>query len=387
MAARGPKTVLEHVRHLVRAEGTTDLSDGKLLHLYSSQHNHEAFAVLLRRHERLVWNVCRCALRHHQDAEDAFQAVFVVLARKAASICKQDSLASWLHGVAYRTALRARRDATRRQARDRRAKAMVYEQPISEKAWNDLQAALTAEVERLPAKFKAPFVLCHLEGKSMAEAAQQLGWKVGTVSGRLTQARKLLEKGLARQGVALATVLAAGALAPSAASAVPVAVAEASAKAASLIAAGQGPTGAISTKAAVLAQGVLSAMRAAKIKFGVVMVLALGAAMLGGGTLAGLMGSQGNEGSQRAQEAAPQTPPAGNVVPERGDQGKPAAAAESRDDLPKLTPARIGTASFRFPGQGMIAAFPDGRRALVFRPNENEPARLVDLTTGSTIRA
>src|SRR5262249_22675931 len=215
MAANGPNAVLEHVRHLVNAEETRDLSDGQLLHLYSSQHNHEAFTVLLRRHERLVWNVCRCALRHDQDAEDAFQATFVVLARKAASICKRDSLASWLHGVAYRTALRARRDTTRRQARDRQARAMAHDHPVSEKAWNDLQVALTAEVERLPAKYKAPFVLCHLEGKSMAEAAQQLGWKAGTVSGRLTQARKLLEKGLARQGVALATALTAAAISQS----------------------------------------------------------------------------------------------------------------------------------------------------------------------------
>src|SRR5947208_4037654 len=213
MAVHGPHAALEHVRYLVHAEETRDLSDGQLLRLYSSQHNHEAFSVLLRRHERLVWNVCRSTARHHQDAEDAFQATFVVLARKAASIRKQDSLASWLHGVAYRTALRARRDATRRQARDRQAKAMAHDQPVSEKAWDDLQTALTAEVERLPAKYKAPFVLCHLEGKSMAEAAQQLGWKAGTVSGRLTQARKLLEKGLARQGVALATALTAAAIA------------------------------------------------------------------------------------------------------------------------------------------------------------------------------
>jgi DNA-directed RNA polymerase specialized sigma24 family protein len=91
MAANVPNAVLEHVRHLVHAEETRDLSDGQLLHLYSSQHNHEAFTVLLRRHERLVWNVCRCVSRHHQDAEDAFQATFVVLARKAASIRKQDS--------------------------------------------------------------------------------------------------------------------------------------------------------------------------------------------------------------------------------------------------------------------------------------------------------
>src|SRR5262249_26136083 len=218
-----------------------------------------ACPVLVRRHERLVWNVCRCALPCRQDAEDAFQVTFVVLACKAASIRKQDSLASWLHGVAHRVALRARRDAARRQARDRQARAMApTKQCVSEKTWSDLQAALTAEVERLPAKYKAPFVLCHLEGKSMAEAAQQLGWKLGTVSGRLAQARKLLEQGLARHGLPLATVLTVAALAHNSASAaIPAHATAAVVKAAMQIAAGQGPANAISAKAALLAQGVL----------------------------------------------------------------------------------------------------------------------------------
>src|SRR5262245_61166962 len=214
MSTSGLNAVLEHVCHLVNAEEARDLSDGQLLQLYLGQRNQEAFTVLLRRHERLVWNVCRGALPCRQDAEDAFQATFIVLARKAASIRKQGSLASWLHGVAYRVALRARRDAARRQARDRQARAMApTKQCVADKTWSDLQTALTAEVERLPAKYKVPFVLCHLEGKSMAEAAQQLGWKVGTVSGRLAQARKLLEKGLARHGLPLATVLTVAALA------------------------------------------------------------------------------------------------------------------------------------------------------------------------------
>src|SRR5437762_2013824 len=144
MIANGLNAVLEHVCHLVNADEARDLSDGQLLHLYLGQRSQEAFTVLLRRHERMVWNVCRCVLPCRQDAEDAFQATFVVLARKAASIRKQDSLASWLHGVAHRVALNARRDATRRQARDRQARAMApTKQCVSEKTWSDLQAALT----------------------------------------------------------------------------------------------------------------------------------------------------------------------------------------------------------------------------------------------------
>src|SRR5262245_19369202 len=356
MVARGLNAVLEDVCNLVNPEETRRLIDRELLHLYLDDRSQDAFAELLRRHQRMVWNVCRGALPCRQDAEDAFQATFVVLARKAASIRKQDSLASWLHGVAHRVALRARRDAARRQARERQARAMApTKQCVSEQAWNDLQAALTAEVERLPAKYKAPFVLCHLEGKSMAEAAQQLGWKAGTVSGRLTQARKLLEKGLARQGVALATALTAAAITQSTVSAaVPAPLAEASAKAALRIAAGQGPAGVISARAAALAQGVLKAMLATRVKCGVVAVLALGAALLGGGMLAGLTGGQGSGGPELAQAAAPDMPPAATARSKGGaDGGKPAAGPEPTDATHhslQLASARIGSANFRFPG-------------------------------------
>jgi RNA polymerase sigma factor (sigma-70 family) len=370
MAGKGLSTVLEHVYSLAGSQPTRDLSDGQLLHLYCSQHSQEAFAVLLGRHRQLVWNVCRYVLRHHQDAEDAFQATFVVLARKAGSIRKQESLASWLHGVAYRIALRARRDAARRHARDRQAKPMAQDQPVSEKAWNDLQAALTAEVECLPAKLKAPFVLCHLEGKSMAEAAEQLGWKPGTVSGRLTEARKALEKGLARQGVALPAVLTAAALSQgSASAAVPAPVAEGAVKAAALIAAGKGPAAAVSAQAATLARGVLRNMLATRLRFGAVLILALGTAVLGGGTLTyqTLAGGQEQESPQAAQNEPATVPAAGPEQP--------------------LVSARVGTDRFRFPGGGDIAPSADGRRALVFQPNDHKPALLVDLPTGKIIRS
>src|SRR5262245_46069024 len=331
MVARGLNAVLEDVCNLVNPEETRRLIDRELLHLYLDDRSQDAFAELLRRHQRMVWTVCRGALPCREDAEDAFQATFVVLARKSGSIRKHDSLASWLHGVAHRVALRARRDVARRQARDRQASAMAQTtQRVSEKTWSDVQAALNAEVERLPAKFKAPFVLCHLEGKSMAEAAEQLGWKAGTVSGRLAQARKLLEKGLARHGLSLAAVLMTAAIAHDAASAaIPAQAAEAAVRAAMLIAAGHGPAPAISAKAAVLAQGVLRTMLATKVKLTLIAV-ALGAALLGSGVLAGLMEVRGQPNPETAPEAVAELAPVeGQQAGEDAKQGEDAQQTDA----------------------------------------------------------
>jgi DNA-directed RNA polymerase specialized sigma24 family protein len=132
MAAGHPSTVLRHLRNLVVAPGTQDLSDAQLLRRFAAHHEEGAFAALVQRHGRLVWGVCQHVLRHEQDAEDAFQATFLVLARKAESIRKGDALACFLHETAYRVALRARRDAAIRRAHERQGQRMPAERSLPE---------------------------------------------------------------------------------------------------------------------------------------------------------------------------------------------------------------------------------------------------------------
>jgi RNA polymerase sigma factor (sigma-70 family) len=151
----------------------------------------------------MVHRVCRRVLDHAQDAEDAFQATFLVLVRKARSIARRASLASWLYGVAYRISLKARAAAARRRAREREAAAMMSPEPISAVDHHELRAVLDQELSRLPEKCRAPLILCYLEGKTQKEAARVLGCPAGSMTWRLNQARERLRERLARRGVTL----------------------------------------------------------------------------------------------------------------------------------------------------------------------------------------
>jgi RNA polymerase sigma factor (sigma-70 family) len=172
-----------------------------------------AFEALLRRHGPMVLGVCRRVLRNAHDAEDAFQATFLVLARKAGSIRSRQVFASWLYGVAYRTAMKARAMNAKRRARERQA----GERPRAESsADEELLAQLDYELNRLPDKYRVPVVLCELEGRSRREAARIVGVPEGTLSSRLAQAKKLLARRLSRYGtVAVATLLAESAVSAS----------------------------------------------------------------------------------------------------------------------------------------------------------------------------
>jgi RNA polymerase sigma factor (sigma-70 family) len=249
-----------------------DADDQELLERYLARRDEAAFATLVQRHSGTVWSVCRRVLHQEQDAEDAFQAVFIILARKASLIRKREAVGSWLYGVAYRTAMRARHSANRRRDRDRQQPVpQAVESSCNEAALRELQGILDEQVQRLWAKYREAFVLCALQGLSKAEAARLLGCTEGTVSSRVTRARQLLQKRLARRGIAITTALAAVALSPTIASAAaPPALVHATIQG---VLTGHGTAG-LSPAALTLADGFIRALAGTQLKIGFGVVLA-----------------------------------------------------------------------------------------------------------------
>ncbi|MBI3865261.1 MAG: sigma-70 family RNA polymerase sigma factor [Planctomycetia bacterium] len=194
-------------------------SDAELLTQFSAARDEGAFSELVRRHGPLVLGVCRRILGDVHAADDVFQAVFLVLARKAGSIKKPELLANWLYGVACRIARKARTRTIRNVNRERCAVSMPMTEERLELEWAELKQALDEEVSRLPEKYRAPLVLCYFQGQTNAQAAAQLGWPLGSMSERLAQAREMLRTRLNRRGMRLTTALLAILLTQKAASA------------------------------------------------------------------------------------------------------------------------------------------------------------------------
>jgi RNA polymerase sigma factor (sigma-70 family) len=355
MARERLGTVLRSVRKVCVAQGAQGQGDGALLQRFQGQQDEDAFAVLVQRHGRLVLGVCRRVLRHEQDAEDAFQAVFLALARCAASIRKPDALASWLHGVAYRTAMGLKRDAARRRAHERRVETMTHEVHLSPPGLGELQAILDEEVNRLPEKHRAPFVLCCLEGKTKAEAARALGWKEGTVSSRLAQSRKLLQKRLSLRGVALSAVICATEVTREAVqAAAPAALVTATVRAAQLFRVGNAAASlAVSARAATLAERTIHTMMLAKLKSAVFVLLTAGLLACGAGVMAYWASAEkpNNAPPPEDRRAEPPKP-----------EGRQVQADRYGDPLPEHALVRLGTVRFRHDGGvDAIAISPDGK--------------------------
>ena len=276
MSAGLPRDVLRQVRKAALLPDGAGMTDGQLLDCFVARRDEAAFETLVRRHGPMVLGVCRRLLRHPQDAEDAFQATFLVLVRKAASIARRELVGNWLYGVAYRTALEARAAAARRRTRERQVSPMP--EPAADEhadGWRELRPLLDRELSRLPDKYRVAVVLCDLRGETLRDVARQLGVPTGTLSGRLTTARRLLAKRLARHGLAPSGGALTAALSPSAASAgVPSPLVTSTVQVALRVAAGQVAAGAVSAQVATVAEGVLKAMLLRKLKVAAAVLVA-----------------------------------------------------------------------------------------------------------------
>jgi RNA polymerase sigma-70 factor (ECF subfamily) len=287
MATSRWDAVVQPASRVAPAQDPGRMTDGHLLQCFLARGDEAAFAELVRRHGPMVFGVCRRVLAHAQDAEDAFQATFLVLARRAASVAPRELVGNWLYGVAYRTALKAKAAALRRRGRERQVREMPEPAAPEGDVWAELRPLLDRELERLPEKYRAPVVLCDLGGQTHKEAARQLGCPEATVSTRLARARDRLARRLAPRGVALSGVGLGLALAHGEATAhVPGPLGASAVRAATLFAAGRAPAGAVPAAAAALAEGVVRAMLFAKLRVVLAVLLALGVVGLGAGGFA-----------------------------------------------------------------------------------------------------
>lgn len=282
MAQAPLAAVVQHLRRWIGWREAVDQTDELLLQRFATERDEAAFAELMRRHGPVVLGVCRRVLADANDVDDAFQATFLVLARKAGAIQRGEALGGWLCRVACRIAVTAKGDAARRRALERQAFEMKPSSSTTEAAWSELRPILDEEVDRLPKKYRVPVVLCYLEGKSHEEAARQLGWPKGTVAGRLARAREMLHRRLTRRGIHSAACGFALILSENpTTAAVPPTLFSTTLQSAITFSAGK--TTAI-TSAVILAEGAMRTMFVTKLKTAAGIVLAFGILGTGVGT-------------------------------------------------------------------------------------------------------
>ena len=209
MATSPMAELIQQLRRTVLLRDGAGSTDGQLLEEYISRRDEAALAALVQRHGPMVWGVCRRILGSYHDAEDAFQATFLVLVRKATSVRPREMVVNWLYGVAHQTALKARATVSIRKGRERQVVEMPEPAASEPAQWDELLPVLDEELSRLPDNYRAVVVLCDLEGKTRKEAARQLGIPEGTVGGWVARGRAMLAKRFTQRGVTLS----AGALA------------------------------------------------------------------------------------------------------------------------------------------------------------------------------
>jgi RNA polymerase sigma factor (sigma-70 family) len=346
--------------------------DRELLGRFVRAHDEAAFTALVERHGPMVLAVCRRALHNASDAEDACQATFLVLARKAPSVRKAESLAGWLHGIACRVCANLKRERRRRWRRERAALPTPPPEPPAEVSWREVRAALDEELLQLPDRLRAPLILCYLEGHTRDQAAQQLGLTPGCLHGRLERARRLLSGRLARRGFTLSAALLASAFGGAARAAPSPTLVLSSARAAALLARGRPvPTALVPGHVLSLTQKVLHGMFLTRLTL-TLSALACAALLLAavGGTL-----------TSAGPAPDPKTPPPGDPRPALGKEPLPAGAVR-----------RLGSRRFRIAGRcGFALSAPDGKHLLVqANPSLSSYAShglvLLDADTGLRVR-
>jgi RNA polymerase sigma factor (sigma-70 family) len=358
MASAGPTTILGHVRKLVAAGALGGLADDELLHKFAADHDEAAFATLVQRHGAMVLGVCRRLVANTHDAEDAFQAAFMVLARKAGARHWQPSIGGWLYAVAYRVASRIRVNA-RRLPLASRMSLRAAKDPLSEITGRELLQVLDEELNRLPEKYRTPLVLCYLQEATRDEAARRLGCPLGTLKSRLERGREILRRRLGARGVALPmTMLATVLSAEQIGAALPSSLVSGSVRAAVSFASGSTNTAAASAQATLLAHGVLRGFLVAKWQAGVLLALLFSVLAVGAGW--GLHEGLGTNPPLAQASTEPQNPPRALVVPAEDRQQRFDLFG---DPLPPEALARLGTVRFR-PGSHItsLAFTADGKK-------------------------
>jgi RNA polymerase sigma factor (sigma-70 family) len=361
MAKTASSPILQLIRRVCVDPLGEDPPDQELLRRFLGDRDEAAFETLLRRHGPMVLGVCRGVLGNEADVEDAFQATFLVLARKADSIRKAASLAIFLHGVAYRTALKARDDSARRQRHEARAPQRSTTADPDELSWREVLRAVHEELDRLLERHRAALVLCYLEGKTQDEAAAQLGWAKGTLKGRLERGRALLRARLVRRGLGSGAVLVLGAW--------PAATATACLSPPLLLAAVQAATASVvSPHVAALTERMVKAMFFKKLKIAAILLLALAGS--GTGFVLTMREPLRAEATRVVEQPVPQEKP------------KPAADAPAKLGADRSRPIRslLGHRD----RVNSVAYSPDGR--WIATAASDGTARLWDVKTGEEVR-
>jgi RNA polymerase sigma factor (sigma-70 family) len=302
MARHNLSAVIRYLKQLTGSAQGDGASDAELLERYVRCRDEAAFELMLWRHGALVFNVCRRVLSCQEDAEDAFQATFLAFVRKAGSISRRGSVASWLYKVAYRVALEARERTRKTAAMEKSGGELLAVESETDPLWSDVRPILDEELNRLPERLRRPIVLCYLEGKSNVEAARELGCRLGTIYSRLSRGRELLRQRLQRRGVTLPAAALKAVLTARVIEAAPAISLVREAARTALAFASPSGMAAVSPRVATLAEGVLRTMFVTKLKIAAVMLLVIGVA-------AGGMLTQARTAAPQAEAKADDPPP------------------------------------------------------------------------------